>query len=98
MLGSVAEEAKLGGCFTCCLADLCCPCLALTKLGMDTGAKYNIKEGCCSAFMKACCCSFCYRMQIMHEIMTQEKLHYGCACVKKDIREVTPDNAIMARP
>ena len=97
MLGSVADAGGVGDCVPCCILDICCPYCTLWKLGMDTAAKYSVQEGCCASCMKAFCCTLCYRMQIQHEIMYREKLHYSCGTVEKDKVEVTPQNALMGR-
>ena len=78
------EQAGNGSCAVCCLSIACCTVCTLCKGGQDTASKYGIQEGCCPAFMKACCCPLCYSMQIQHEIMVKEKLHYGCMKFEKD--------------
>ena len=78
------EHAGLGNCIVCCVLIDFCPPIVLMKAGMDAGTKYGVQEGCCSACMKACCCGPCYWMQIQHEVMVREKLHFGCVTLEKD--------------
>ena len=83
----------------CCVASTCCPCCTICKAGMDAGAKYGIKEGCCAACIKAWLCGPCYSMQIVNEIMLKERLNYGCIFVEKDsgAPTFTPAATEMAR-
>ena len=81
---SVMEKGGQGSCVVCCLAISCCTCPALIVAGTQVSGKYGLEEGFIGACCKATCCPCCYSLQIQHEIMVQEKLHYGCMAVEAD--------------
>ena len=78
------DAAGLGGCVPCCIFYYCCPLCAICKGGMDVASKYGIEENGCGACFKTCCCPACYKLQIQHEIMVKQNLHFGCMKLEGD--------------
>ena len=83
MFGRAMETANLGGCCCMCATLSCFPCCALMKARTETAGKYQIKEGTFASCLVSWCCGPCTFYQVMHEILVNEKMTWGCCGLEK---------------